>query len=198
MPTPSARRSRSPLRRALGTVNALTLAFVVLALATVVASSGRPPSLGATIKVVQSLPDGGIVVYGTLRGTFGLFRRGFGQLIAPASLDLVADDGRYLTLPECIEEPRWQGIFWPFHWARTEIWFSERLPPLEGFVSVRVRLHDRLDNERVSADYPLAGGPGTSEIVPDDVRWLALPGLVLGGAGARLVADEATLQSPRR
>ncbi|MFN7950512.1 MAG: hypothetical protein U0610_02220 [bacterium] len=198
MPTTGARRARSPLRRAIRVANSLTAAFVVLALATIVASAGRPPPLSASVKAVQLLPDKGVVVYGTLRGTFGPFRRGFGQLVGPPALDLVTEDGRYLTLPDRIEESIGQGILWPFHWARTEIWFSERLPPVSGFASIRVRIQDRLGNQRVSDDYPLAGGPGSPEMVPDDVRWLALPGIVLGGTGSPLIADEATLEAPRR
>jgi membrane protein len=39
-----------------------------------------------------------------------------------------------------------------------------------GFDSVRVRVTDRLGNDQVSEPYPLAGGSGKIESVPDDVR----------------------------
>lgn len=187
-------RARVWLRR----VNRVVIAFVAVALVTVVASSGHPPALSASVRVVQSLPhDQGLVIYGTIRGSFGPFRRGFGQAIGPASLDLIAPDGRFLTLPRCIEEPRLQGILWPGHWWRKEIWFSEVIPEARGFASVRVRLADRLGNERVSDPYPLTGGAGKPEIIPDDVRWLALPGILIGSPGSPISADDSTLEVPR-
>ncbi len=190
--TPGA--ARAWLRR----VNRLVIAFVGVALVTVIGSGGHPPALSASVRVVQALPHGqGMVIYGTIRGSFGPFRRGFGQAIGPASLDLIAADGRFMTLARCIEEPRWQGILWPGHWWRKEIWFSEVIPEVNGFASVRVRLSDRLGNERVSEPYPLAGGAGKPESIPNDVRWLALPGILIGEHGAPISADDSTLETPR-
>lgn len=187
-----------PVRSLVRVSNRLTLGFVAIGLATVTCSTGRPPPLGATIKAIQSLPGKGTVVYGTVRGSFGPLRRGFGQMIGRASLDLVTGDGRYLTLSRCIEEPEWQGVLWPLNWWRTEVWFSEMLPEVRGFEAVRVRVEDRLGNERTSEAYPLRGGPGTAELAPEDVRWLALPAILVGGPSTPIVADEITLESPRR
>jgi hypothetical protein len=173
--------------------------FVIVGLVTIALSAGHPPRLSPAVRVVQPLPRGkGVVVYGTIRGSFGPFRRGFGQAIGRASLDLVAPDDRFLTLSGCIEEPRWQGILWPGNWFRTEIWFSEVLPELTGFESVRVRIRDRLGAERVSDSYPLSGGAGKPESIPDDVRWLALPGITMGAAGSPISADDSTLEVQRR
>lgn len=187
-----------PLRSLVRALNRLTIGIVAAGIATVICSTGRPPTLGASIKAVQVLPGKGTMVYGTMRGTWGPLRRGFGQMIGRASLDLVASDGRYLTIPRCIEEPEWQGVLWPLNWWRTEVWFSEMLPEVRGFEAVRVRVEDRLGNERSSETYPLSGGPGTAALVPDDVRWLALPAVVIRGASTPIIADEASLESPRR
>jgi len=187
-----------PLNSLFRALNRVVIGFVTMGVATVVCSAGRPPSLGAAVKAVQSLPGKGTVVYGTVGGTWGPLRRGFGQMVGRASLDLLTSDGRYLTIPRCIEEPEWQGVWWPLNWWRTEVWFSELLPEVRGFASVRIRVTDRLGNERTSEPYPLSGGPGTAAIVPDDARWLALPSIVLGAAEAPVVADDSALESPRR
>lgn len=187
-----------PLKSLVRALNQATIGFVAVGIATVVSSAGRPPMLGASVKAVQSLPGKGTVIYGTMRGTWGPLRRGFGQMVGRASLDLVTSDGRYVTLSRRLEEPEWQGVLWPLNWWRTEVWFSELLPEVRGFESVRVRIEDRLGNERTFESYPLSRGPGTAEIVPDDARWLALPAIVFGAAVAPIVADETTLESPRR
>ena len=191
----TARGSGKSLFRVL---NRMTVVFVAVGVSTVICSAGHPPTLGAAIKAVQSLPGKGTVVYGTVGGTWGPLRRGFGQMVGRAGLDLLTSDGRYLTIARCIEEPEWQGVLWPANWWRTEVWFSEMLPEVRGFASVRVRVTDRLGNERTSEPYPLSGGPGTAAMVPDDARWLALPAIVTGAHGAPIVADETTLESPRR
>ncbi len=190
--------ARGPLGSLVWALNRLTIGFVAAGLATVVCSTGRPPTLDAGIKAIQPLPGKRSLVYGTMRGTWGPLRRGFGQMIGRVSLDLLTADGRYLTIARCIEEPEWQGVLWPLNWWRTEVWFSELLPELSGFESIRVRLEDRLGNERVSDPYPLRGGPGSAELVPDDVRWLALPAIAISPSSAPVDADQVALESPRR